>query len=77
MIMRRVYYIIAILLLAVGCRPGDRFDLKEFKNPAATYRSMTFWSLNDSLSADEMRRQLALFKEGGFGGLGRDGGCDA
>ena len=29
---------------------------------------MTFWSLNDSLQADEMRRQLALFKEGGFGG---------
>ena len=67
--MRRVYYIIAILLLAVGCRPaGDRFDLKEFKNPAATYRSMTFWSLNDSLRPDEMRRQLALFKEGAFGG---------
>ena len=61
--------LIGLVLLAVGCRPAvDRFDLKEFKNPAATYRSMTFWSLNDSLRADEMRRQLALFKEGGFGG---------
>ena len=65
--MKRI--LIAILLLAAGCRPAsDRFDLAEFKNPSATYRSMSFWSLNDSLRADEMKRQLALFKEGGFGG---------
>ena len=59
----------AALLLTLSCaqRP-DRFDLEAFRNPSATYRSMSFWSLNDSLSADEMRRQLALFKEGGFGG---------
>lgn len=67
--MFRTYHILLLLLLAAGCRPaGDRFDLKEFKNPSTTYRSMTFWSLNDSMRSDEMRRQLALFKEGGFGG---------
>ncbi len=56
-----------LLALACGQTPG-RFDLAEFRDPSATYRSMSFWSLNDSLSADEMRRQLGLFKEGGFGG---------
>ena len=65
--MKRLLF--AILLLSACCRPsGDSFNLKEFKNPSAAYRSITFWSLNDSLRPDEMRRQLALFKEGGFGG---------
>lgn len=61
--------LLAILLLSACCRPvGNHFEIKEFKQPSTTYRSMTFWSLNDSLRSDEMRRQLALFKEGGFGG---------
>ena len=63
--MKRLLF--AILLLSACCRPvGNRFEIKEFKQPSTTYRSMTFWSLNDSLRSDEMRRQLALFKEGGF-----------
>lgn len=65
--MKRLLF--AILLLSACCRPvGNHFEIKEFKQPSTTYRSMTFWSLNDSLRSDEMRRQLALFKEGGFGG---------
>lgn len=60
---------VSVLLFAQACgQRTDRFDLEEFRNPSTTYRSMSFWSLNDSLSADEMRRQLALFKDGGFGG---------
>jgi hypothetical protein len=39
-----------------------------FQNPPATYRSVPFWSLNDRLDPHEIRRQLAAFKEGGFGG---------
>ena len=53
---------VAAGLMVLSCKPApDRFDLAEFRHPSATYRSMSFWSLNDSLSADEMRRQLALF----------------
>ena len=69
MAVRRTLSLGLLILLALGCaRQPDRFDLSEFRSPSATYRSMSFWSLNDSLSADEMVRQLALFKEGGFGG---------
>ena len=69
--MRKILHTLAALsmLLTLACKQApDRFDLNEFRHPSATYRTMSFWSLNDSLSADEMRRQLALFKEGGFGG---------
>ena len=72
--MRKIYPLLAagaMLLLTLSCsrqQDPNRFDLKEFKTPPTTYRTMSFWSLNDSLSADEMRRQLTLFKEGGFGG---------
>ncbi len=69
--MRILFHLIGVAagLMVLSCKPApDRFDLNEFRHPSATYRSMSFWSLNDSLSADEMRRQLALFKEGGFGG---------
>ena len=67
--MLKKHIVLGILLLTAGCRPApDRFELKVFKDPPATYRSMSFWSLNDSLHADEMKRQLALFKEGGMGG---------
>ncbi len=69
--MRKILHTLAALsmLLTLACKPApDSFDLNEFRHPSTTYRTMTFWSLNDSLSADEMRRQLALFKEGGFGG---------
>ena len=66
--MRRLIVAAMLLLAACGRQAADRFDMKEFRHPSTTYRSMSFWSLNDSLRPDEMRRQLALFKEGGFGG---------
>ena len=44
------------------------FDPNIFKNPPATLRSVPFWSLNDWLDEKEIARQLAEFKEGGFGG---------
>ena len=69
--MRKILHTLAalLLLLPIACKQApDRFDLAEFRHPSTTYRTMSFWSLNDSLSADEMRRQLTLFQEGGFGG---------
>lgn len=62
--MRILFHLIGVAagLMVLSCKPApDRFDLAEFRHPSATYRSMSFWSLNDSLSADEMRWQLALF----------------
>ncbi|MFG0248031.1 MAG: glycosyl hydrolase [Phycisphaeraceae bacterium JB051] len=39
-----------------------------FSDPAPTWRAIPFWSLNDRLDLDEIRRQLQAFKRGGFGG---------
>jgi hypothetical protein len=44
------------------------FDLQEFKSPSSEYRSVPFWSLNDSLDSGEIRRQLGLMKQAGQGG---------
>ena len=41
---------------------------ENFKNPGAEYRSAPFWSWNDNLEPEELKRQLDLMKEGGFGG---------
>lgn len=43
-------------------------DIQEFKNPSAQWRSVPFWALNDNLEPAEIKRQLAAFAEGGFGG---------
>ena len=63
----------AILLSAIavldGCsNPYEKVDFSSFRKPEATYRSLSFYSLNDSLDADVMRSQLRMMKEGGFGG---------
>lgn len=39
------------------------------KNPSAKYRSVPFWSLNGDLREDELRAQIRLLKEMGFGGV--------
>ncbi len=59
-----------------GCQPNnaqpniysDRFEQAQFREPENTFRAVPFYSLNDSLDADELRRQLHLFKEAGYGG---------
>ena len=63
----------AILLSATavfhGCgRTYEKVDFSNFRHPEATYRSLSFYSLNDSLDADVLRSQLRMMKEGGFGG---------
>jgi hypothetical protein len=42
---------------------------KEFVNPSAPFRSKPFWAWNDKLEEPELRRQIRLFREMGFGGF--------
>ncbi len=44
-------------------------DNEEFRNPAQEYREIPFWSWNDLLDPDELRRQIRLMREGGWGGF--------
>ena len=39
------------------------------KNPGAKYRGMPFWAWNTDLEEEQMMRQIAVFKEMGFGGF--------
>ena len=43
-------------------------DLKRFKGPPKEYRPSPFWSWNNLLDANELRRQVVEFAEKGFGG---------
>jgi len=51
-------------------------DYQLFTDPPAHYRSFPFYSINDRLDTTEIKRQIAGFKEAGFGGFylhSRDG----
>lgn len=47
----------------------DNNLLREFVNPSARYRAKPFWAWNARLEADELRRQIRIFKEMGLGGF--------
>lgn len=40
-----------------------------FRNPPAVFRPVPFWSLNETLEPQEMRRQVREFHAGGWGGV--------
>ncbi|OHB54092.1 MAG: hypothetical protein A2Y12_12590 [Planctomycetes bacterium GWF2_42_9] len=42
---------------------------KEFLNPSSSYRAKPFWALNAKLDATELRRQIRIFHDMGFGGF--------
>jgi len=44
-------------------------DIHHFQNPPKEYREVPFWSWNDDLDTEELRRQIALMDEGGWGGF--------
>ncbi len=44
-------------------------DANSFLNPPDEYREAPFWSWNDDLDPDELRRQIGLTKQGGWGGF--------
>lgn len=43
-------------------------DMKTFKNPPVQYRPAPFWSWNDRLDKDELKRQIHEMSEKGMGG---------
>lgn len=70
--MRRIYYFIlsAIFFIAYGEKlQGNCIDWNEFQNPSSEYRASLFYSLNDSLYPDIIRKQIIEFAEGGIGGV--------
>lgn len=44
-------------------------DLRDFRNPGKQYRPAPFWSWNGTLTPTEVRRQIELMHEQGFGGF--------
>ena len=42
---------------------------REFLNPSSPYRAKPFWAWNNQLEETELRRQIRIFKEMGFGGF--------
>jgi len=40
-----------------------------FRNPSSEYRSTPFWAWNSSLDKEELKRQIDIFREMGFGGF--------
>jgi len=74
--MRKSYlllWVVVFLLATLAAGVAEESNLSAidyglFKDPSAKYRSIPFWSLNDELDSDEIKRQLKEFKKGGFGG---------
>ena len=46
---------------------NSQFDAQKFKNPTAEYRVVPFWSWNETMEPDEVRRQLRLMKKENVG----------
>ncbi len=42
---------------------------QDFRQPPTAYREIPFWSWNDDLQPDELRRQIGLMQAGGWGGF--------
>ena len=41
----------------------------EFASPSSTYRPAPFWSWNDTLTEEELRRQIGQLQGAGYGGF--------
>ena len=50
-------------------RQAPALDIELFKNPTAEYRGTPFWAWNCDLKAEELCRQIDIFKEMGLGGF--------
>jgi len=44
-------------------------DITKFQTPPKEYREVPFWSWNDDLDPEELKRQIALMDEAGWGGF--------
>ncbi len=64
-----------MLFILTGCHTQNdsqqtiSLNYEQFLNPDNQFRSHPFYSLNDSLSPDEIKAQVTGFKEAGFGGF--------
>jgi hypothetical protein len=47
---------------------SDAFEMSEFSCPPSEYRPIVFWSWNEVMEPEEIRRQLKLMKAAGLGG---------
>lgn len=47
----------------------QKFSMELFTHPTAVYRSAPFWSWNGPLERKRLERQIAIFREMGFGGF--------
>ncbi len=73
--MKKLLSFCLLSLTFAGCQqqisketPYASFEQEKFKNPDNTFRAVPFYSLNDDLQADELTRQLHIFKDAGYGG---------
>lgn len=46
-----------------------KLDMELYKNPTSEYRGAPFWSWNCELDKEELKRQIEVLKEMGFGGF--------
>lgn len=47
----------------------QKFSMELFAHPTAAYRAAPFWSWNGPLEQERLKRQIAVFREMGFGGF--------
>jgi len=52
----------------IKVRRDNAMDLKNFSTPSAIYRPAPFWSWNDKLDEQELRRQIREMADKGWGG---------
>lgn len=48
---------------------SPKLDMELYKNPTSEYRGTPFWAWNCKLEKEELKRQIEVFKEMGFGGF--------
>ena len=48
---------------------SERLSPELFRSPTCEYRGTPFWAWNDMLEADELSRQIDIFKKMGYGGF--------
>lgn len=76
LMMSLVFFCLLIACQSGGVFDKDKIDVSRFKNPHKEDRATLFYSLNDSLKPDLIRRQISDFAKSGVGGVflhARDG----
>ena len=48
---------------------SEKLELELFRNPTSEYRGMPFWAWNSNLEKEEVKSQIDVMKEMGFGGF--------